>query len=287
MIGFRPMRPTDKEAMLSICSRIWDGHDYIPYVWDDWLADLHGQFTAVLDDDKVIGISKLTLITPGPSSDWLLEGLRLDADYRGKGIGRAMHEYNVALWKQLDGQGTVRLVTHCENKTVQHLSEETGFLRVGNVSVYEASALPASEALGFELVSPAEAAALKVADGRPLPIEQIWRWAGLSAYWLNRLANERRLYRWQGDKGMLFIERVEESDPPSEEKACLFINLALSDSLPELLRDARALATAEGLPSVRVAALLDDPTLMRALAEAGYTSAWEDSLYLYALSAKS
>jgi hypothetical protein len=108
----------------------------------------------------------------------------------------------------------------------------------------------------------------------------------LSAYWLNRLANERRLYRWQGDKGLLFIERVEESDPPSEEKACLFINLALSDSLTELLRAARAQATAEGLPTVRVAALLDDSTLMSALTEAGYTSAWEDSLYLYALSAK-
>ncbi len=287
MIVFRPMRVTDREAMLAICARIWDGHDYIPYVWDDWLADSDGQFTAVLDDEKVIGISKLTLITPGPSPDWLLEGLRLDADYRGQGIGRAMHEYNVALWKQMGGQGVMRLVTHIENKTVQHLSEQTGFVQVGNVSVYQAEALPAGSALALEAVSTSEAAALTVAEDISLPIEQIWRWASLSTYWLNRLATERRLYRWQGDKGLLMIERVEDSDPPSEEKACLFVNLALtdSDSQAGLLREARELASAEGLATVRVAALLDNPAMLTALAQAGYSAAWDESLYLYALSA--
>jgi hypothetical protein len=198
-----------------------------------------------------------------------------------------MHEYNVALWQQLGGQGVVRLVTHIENKTVQHLSEQTGFVRVGNVSVYQAEALPAESASGLEAVSPTEAAALTVTEERPLPVEQIWRWASLSTYWLNRLANERRLYRWQGDRGLLMIERLEESDPPSDEQACLFVNLALTDvdSQAELLCAARGLASAEGLKTVRVAAMLDNPSQLTALEQAGYSAAWDESLYLYALSA--
>ena len=31
---------------MEICSDVWDGHDYIPRVFDDWLADAGAAFQA-------------------------------------------------------------------------------------------------------------------------------------------------------------------------------------------------------------------------------------------------
>ena len=41
-VVIRPTLPSDTPDVLEFCKRIWDGHDYIPYVWDEWLAtDIH------------------------------------------------------------------------------------------------------------------------------------------------------------------------------------------------------------------------------------------------------
>jgi hypothetical protein len=38
----RPARPGDRPAMERICVQTWEWGDYIPEVWDDWLADEQG-----------------------------------------------------------------------------------------------------------------------------------------------------------------------------------------------------------------------------------------------------
>ncbi len=35
----RAARPEDRADMERICAHTWDDGDYIPYVWDEWLAD--------------------------------------------------------------------------------------------------------------------------------------------------------------------------------------------------------------------------------------------------------
>jgi hypothetical protein len=42
-VVIRPALPLDREAVLEFCKFIWDGHDYIPDVWDDWMADPSGE----------------------------------------------------------------------------------------------------------------------------------------------------------------------------------------------------------------------------------------------------
>ena len=38
----RPALAKDTEEVMELCSHIWDGGDYIPQVWDEWLADPDG-----------------------------------------------------------------------------------------------------------------------------------------------------------------------------------------------------------------------------------------------------
>ena len=78
---------------MALSSRIWEGRDYLPRVFDAWLADGDGEFDAVLLDGRVVGCGKLTFFTP---VDAWLEGLRKDPSVPEKGLGRALalHFFN-------------------------------------------------------------------------------------------------------------------------------------------------------------------------------------------------
>jgi N-acetylglutamate synthase-like GNAT family acetyltransferase len=85
---FRPARPEDKPRVLEITAHTWSDGDYIPEVWDDWLADPKGEFTVAELDGVVVALAKLTSLG---QDQWWLEGLRVDPERRLKGIGQAMN----------------------------------------------------------------------------------------------------------------------------------------------------------------------------------------------------
>lgn len=92
--------------MLELTKTIWEGEDYVPQVWDDWLADPHGQLSVAEIGGRVVGLGKLTRLAPG---EWWLEGLRVDPQWQGRGIGRALHEYHVGLWRKMGDSSALRL----------------------------------------------------------------------------------------------------------------------------------------------------------------------------------
>jgi hypothetical protein len=44
MFTFRPLTPVDRPAVLDICATVWDGQDYLPDVFDAWLAEPEARF---------------------------------------------------------------------------------------------------------------------------------------------------------------------------------------------------------------------------------------------------
>jgi hypothetical protein len=38
-VQIRPAQAADKPAVETLCAQIWEGEDYVPQVWDTWLAD--------------------------------------------------------------------------------------------------------------------------------------------------------------------------------------------------------------------------------------------------------
>lgn len=121
---FRAARPKDKERVLQITARTWgEGGDYIPQVWDRWLADPKGELTVVELEGAVVALAKITWQGEG---QWWLEGLRVDPDRRLKGIGQAMNTYQLDLIKRWGG-GVVRYATGIRNEGSHRIAERAGF----------------------------------------------------------------------------------------------------------------------------------------------------------------
>ena len=120
---FRPARPEDKPRMLEITAHTWDDSDYIPEVWDNWLADPQGEFTVAVDDGIVVALSKLTHVV---DDQWWFEGLRVDPERRLRGIGQAITAYQVANTKRLGGR-VVRYATGIRNEGSHRIAERAGF----------------------------------------------------------------------------------------------------------------------------------------------------------------
>jgi len=124
MFSLRRMRPDDKPAIVDIASRIGDGEDYLPSVFDEWLRDTTGEFTAVLLDGKVAGCGKLTFVT---GTDAWLEGLRKDPLVKETGLGRAVALHFLSQLAVRADLTSVRFSTYVQNKASMIINEKLGF----------------------------------------------------------------------------------------------------------------------------------------------------------------
>jgi hypothetical protein len=71
-LTFRPVRPEDKDRIVAFTRNTWGDHedDYIKDVFDEWLIDPRGEFTAAVVADEVVGIKAHR---HGRRRDWWLE----------------------------------------------------------------------------------------------------------------------------------------------------------------------------------------------------------------------
>ncbi len=82
-LTIRPLRPADRERVLEIVADVWDGHDYLPQVLDDWLADPAGNFQAGELDGVVVAVHRWR---PIQRSIAYYEGMRVAKDHRRQGM---------------------------------------------------------------------------------------------------------------------------------------------------------------------------------------------------------
>lgn len=119
----RKARSSDKKAVVAFCSKIWEGWDYLPRVWDQWLEDPYGAFLVAELAGHPVGTGKITVLSP---EELWLEGLRVDPQYRGRGIARALNQRAMEIVMQLR-PSTVRYSTVFDNWASRHMGEEAGF----------------------------------------------------------------------------------------------------------------------------------------------------------------
>ncbi len=127
-LTFRPVLPNDRERIVAFTCNTWGDNegDYITEVFDDWLADPRGEFTASVLNGEVVGIAKLTDMGEG---EWWFEGLRIDPAYRRQGIAREFNRYHVELAKRLGGK-VVRYMTGGGNVGSQTIGARAGFQHI-------------------------------------------------------------------------------------------------------------------------------------------------------------
>ncbi|MGI8588188.1 MAG: GNAT family N-acetyltransferase [Chloroflexia bacterium] len=121
----RPARAEDREPVLAFCARTWNWGDYLPGVWNDWMADPRGLFAVGEVGGQVIGVDKLTFLS---DDEAFFEGLRIDPDYRSQGYaGRFQRHMLEEAARQ--GARVVRFLTAADNTAVHLMAERDGFRR--------------------------------------------------------------------------------------------------------------------------------------------------------------
>jgi len=138
----------DRDTVLAFCAHTFEWGDYLPEVWEQWLADEKGQFLVATQDDVPVGVAKVTLLTP--SEAWL-EGLRVDPQHRHAGLGWQFQTACLEVARR-SGADVARLATGSKNLAVHKMAERSGMRRVAAAWPLEARALASAE--GITSLSP-------------------------------------------------------------------------------------------------------------------------------------
>jgi len=291
-VNIRLARESDTEDMLEVTNKIWQGHDYVPQEWAEWLADPRGALLVAEHQGRVIGLGRLSCIA---EQDWWLQGLRVHPEFEGRGVASRLTEALLEAW-QIQGRGTVRLVTSSQRFPVHHLCEKLGFIKAGEYSVFVAPAdlenaadipLPAQT---FQLVaeSEAEAAAAFTLNSPTVALanglmDLSWQWAPPRPIYFQQAIERAQAWWWRGDQGLLAIyidQDDEDIEPPRP-----FLELAAceTDQLASLLLDYRCLAASLGYQKAAWNAALH-PDLLPILEAAGFQRDWEHALFVFSKS---
>jgi GNAT superfamily N-acetyltransferase len=285
----RPAIERDLKDIKEFCKTIWDGHDYVPDVMDDWLHDPEGIFAVAEYEGHAIACSKITRLAAG---QWWLEGFRVDPKYQGLRIGSLIHYY-VDRWWLEQGDGILRLMTSSKNKTVHHLCERTSFTRLFEVRGYKADPLEAPTDMFIPAASGEKDLPLVVAFARKSPSLAItncvldfgWRAAdptrhkALTFLFSDLSAFDRHFFWWRKDKGLLIVW---EDFDPDEDKQTMGIGVLACEleDMPALLKDVRHLAAAQRKTSVFWLAPVHEEVKF-ALQQAGFSSDWDNTAYVF------
>ncbi|MFM8319775.1 MAG: GNAT family N-acetyltransferase [Chloroflexota bacterium] len=299
-VNCRTATPADTAPALAFDQGIWEGQDYIPYVWEDWLADRRGRLLVAelaepaeagerrFPAGQVVGFGKLSLLEQG---DWWLEGLRIDPALQGRGIATQLTEALHAAWLALDPGSSLRLLTMANRYPVHHISTQMGMRRLGVYVFYRAQTHPPAESgaqpdtLPFDRVPPAElAAAAALAQHNPAAawvgelMDMGWQWAPARLFYLERAMQRGELWWWGEQQGLLAYhldnDEGEAPHPYLELVACP------PQEMAALLLGVRRLMGQLGYTRVDWT-VMDTPELRAALEQAGYTCVSEQAAWAF------
>jgi N-acetylglutamate synthase-like GNAT family acetyltransferase len=135
----RDARAADRDAVFAFCARTWgDDGDYIPRVWDSWLADTSGAVLAGIADGKPVAVSHISMLAPDEA--WI-EGLRVAPEARRKGAGRVIVSRSLIRAREM-GASVARMFTGATNIASQRLFATFGFMKIAELAWYTGEALP-------------------------------------------------------------------------------------------------------------------------------------------------
>jgi GNAT superfamily N-acetyltransferase len=255
---------------------VWDGHDYVNAVFDEWVADAASAFQAVEVDGQVVGLQRLRPYAPGLV--WY-EGLRVATSHRRQGLARAMLTSAVAEARE-NGHGEMRLATG--NPDAVRLFESAGFRRLLDIRWWRGPRVEGGESARIPAAAEAEKLwpAISKTPGIELYHGVMADFNGardLGPALLARLAETGMLRVGPGGRAVAGLRR-----PWGDNLAVGFLAGA-GGALRELLQALRFEADADGLEDVVVSLPRDHPAAddMRA---SGYDLANDDDhSYIYAL----
>ena len=275
-LTLRPMRAADRERVVEISRDIWDGHDYLPRVFAEWLADAGAAFQAAELEGVVVGVQRMRPIAP--NMVWY-EGLRVASTHRRQGLARTMLASAIADAREQRFR-EMRLGTG--NPDAVPLFESMGFRRLVDVRWWRGLRMEGGEPA--RMPDPDEARKLWPAVEKTPGVEL---YHGVPADFngardidadeLERLARIGMLRVGPGGRALAALR-----EPWGNNLAVAFI-AGRGGALRELLMALRFEADADGLGHVSVSLPRDHPAADDMTASGYDLANDEDSAYIYGL----
>ena len=100
----------DKSEISELCKNIWNGKDYLPVVWNDWINNSNSSFIIADLENEIVAVYHVYSF----NSEIWLESLRVKEQYRHQGIANYLIKdlITTVQSKQIDN---IRLTTSIEN----------------------------------------------------------------------------------------------------------------------------------------------------------------------------
>jgi GNAT superfamily N-acetyltransferase len=269
-IQVRVARAEDKDAVLAFCQNTFRWGDYIPHVWDAWLADPTGVLLVATARQQPVAILRAAFLGNGIA--WL-EGMRVHPAFRRQGIATEMDVHARTVARQR-GCRVARLGTSIKNLPAQKTLAGEGYQRVAQFNEWEAEPARVDFA-SARVATPGDAPAILArwhdseirAASHAVAMTRRWRWTAIDAARLHEqiAAGEARVT----PRGFMLLLAFDEVD-----WSALNIHALDGDAetLLTLALAARGEAEYRGYPHVE-ATLADHAPLNDALARAGYRRA--------------
>jgi GNAT superfamily N-acetyltransferase len=275
-LTLRPMRAADRERVNEISRDVWDGHDYLPRVFDDWLGDAGAAFQAAELEGVVVGVQRLR---PFASGLVWYEALRVVSTHRRQGLARAMLASAIAEARE-QGFREMRLGTG--NADAVPLFESMGFRRLVDVRWWRGLRVEGGEPA--RMPDPIEARkawpAIEKSPGIELyhGVSPDFNGArDMDAAELERLAGIGMLRIGPGGRALAALR-----EPWGNNLAVAFV-AGRGGALRELLMALRFEADADGLNHVTVTLPRDHPAAVDMTASGYDLANDDDTAYIYGL----
>jgi N-acetylglutamate synthase-like GNAT family acetyltransferase len=271
-LTYREVRPADRERVREISAGVWEGTDYLPSTFEEWVQDPGASFQAAEEDGLVVGLQRLR---PIATKLMFYEGLRVAATHRRRGIARTMVRHAVEEARSL-GFDRIRLYTG--SVEAGELFRSEGFRLLFDCGVWTAGRVEGGDPP--RLGSPAEAhsLAVQVAGDPALAV-----YGGTNASWhgvldvdaalLERLASEGLVRVGAGGRALALLRG------DGRRRLPVTFLAGSGPALQDLLEELRFEADSVGLSAVAVLAPSTHPAAGD-MGEVGYDLA-EDEGHAY------
>lgn len=250
----RPALPMDTPGMLELTRQIWEGEDYVPGTWTDWMADPEGMLTVAEYIARIVGLGKLTKLA---DSDWWLEGLRVHPAYEGRGIASRINDYLLAYWQRVDS-GVIRLATISKREPVKYMVVKRGFKLIGEYAFFKTPfskpGLPRPTKKIFESLTQNdvdEALEWLTTPGKNRldfgVMDLGWKFAVPRYEFVENYVEKKQIWWWQGRLGLLVMVKKQDN---SENFARIRMLACDRKEYLTCLLDAHAFAQQQGYAGV-------------------------------------
>ncbi|HEX6548535.1 MAG TPA: GNAT family N-acetyltransferase [Candidatus Dormibacteraeota bacterium] len=272
-LTLRPVRPADRDRVSEITATTFGGDDYVPSRFDDWVADPASTFQAAELDGVLVGFHRLRPIGRGLL---LYEGMRVDPERQGQGIGRSMLAAAIDESRQ-QGFREMRLIT--ANPRALRLFEMAGFQRRAELTSWRAGRIEGGDPARVPSAQEAIRLAAQVRGDPAFPL-----YGGVSNYWQAPVDLDDDHFRELAEQGLLRVNggAVAGLSPIRTDRVGVNFVFGSGAALQDLLTALRFEADADGMAGVWVATPPEHPAAddFRAV---GYDLAIDSRFYICAL----